>query len=100
MHGGKNDVRIAVGSAFRHRHRPDGELGLGKGSSQQLLHVGGRETRAREQLPAYNVAVGVAESGDEEHAAALINFHLFFGDVVSTDEIVASYASARRVAAE
>ena len=69
MHGGKNDVRIAVGSAFRHRHRPDGELGLGKGSSQQLLHVGGRETRAREQLPADNIAVGVAESGDEEHAA-------------------------------
>lgn len=37
---------------------------------------------------------------DEEHAAALINFHLFFGDVVGTDEIVRRYAAPQRVAAE
>ena len=37
---------------------------------------------------------------DEEHAAALINFHLFFGDVVGADEIVARYAGPQRIAAE
>lgn len=31
---------------------------------------------------------------DDEHAAALINFGLFFGDVCGTDELVARYAGA------
>jgi len=44
-----------------------------------------------------------ASATDEEHASALINFHLFFGDVLNTDELVARYAAepaATRVAAE
>ncbi|WP_248313518.1 isochorismatase family cysteine hydrolase [Bosea sp. F3-2] len=28
---------------------------------------------------------------DDEHAAALINFHLFFGDVVSTEDLLLRY---------
>ncbi len=43
------------------------------------------------------VSDGCAAPSDEEHAAAMGNFYLFFGDVQSTDEIVARLdASARR----
>ena len=43
-----------------------------------------------------------ASATDEEHASALINFHLFFGDVLTTDEVIARFAPAvmPQVAAE
>lgn len=37
---------------------------------------------------------------DDEHAAALINFHLFFGDVVDTDSLVARYRVPQPAQAE
>jgi ureidoacrylate peracid hydrolase len=35
-----------------------------------------------------------ASATDEEHSSALINFHLQFGDVVTTDDVIARYQSA------
>ncbi len=43
------------------------------------------------------VSDGCATSSDEEHAAGLTSFYLYFGDVQATDEVIARLdASARR----
>jgi ureidoacrylate peracid hydrolase len=46
------------------------------------------------------VADGNATNTDEEHASSLNNFHLFFGDVLTTDDVIARLmpAQARRTA--
>ena len=42
------------------------------------------------------VSDGCAATTDEEHAATLANFYLFFGDVQTTDELVARLDVAKR----
>jgi ureidoacrylate peracid hydrolase len=46
------------------------------------------------------VSDGNASNTDEEHANSLNNFHLFFGDVLTTDEVIARLdpMQARRTA--
>jgi len=45
------------------------------------------------------VSDGCAAMTDAEHAASLIAFYLQFGDVLTTDECIAGFAAAERVAA-
>ncbi len=41
------------------------------------------------------VSDGCAAMNDAEHAASLINFHLFFGDVLTVEQIEEAYARSR-----
>jgi len=41
------------------------------------------------------VSDGCAAMNDAEHAASLISFHMFFGDVLTVEQIEEAYARSR-----